>query len=294
MALAAVAGGLVVYAAVGSGSGSAETSLPEPAAVRPLTYSGDDGLPAATLRLALESQDRDARPVRRPAGLHRVVDDLPSVAPHQPLAIDAVGVHPPPRGRPGAQPDRPSARPWARTRPRCHVKAGVWRMRPDGSDAERLVEGGYIQSEVSHDGRWAGFLLPEAQNLRARLRVVEVETGRLVPFELVISGERVLSENVLLGRMRWVSDCPLAPTPAIAFLGIDEQGRSGIYLQDFDPEQDTTATRRAIAGFDEHLLTESFDISPDGTRITLALLEVRRRLMLAEGVKGIEAPQPAN
>ena len=103
-----------------------------------------------------------------------------------------------------------------------------------------------------------------------------------------------MNEAVLLGRMRWVSNCPLSRSPAIAFIGVDDQGRSGVYLQDFDPEQDTSATRRPIAGFDDHLLTESFDISPDGSRITLALLEVRRRLKLAEGVRGVEVPKAAD
>jgi Tol biopolymer transport system component len=171
---------------------------------------------------------------------------------------------------------------------------GVWRIRPDGSDAELMVEGDYVQSSVSDDGRYAAFLKPEAQNLRSRLRVVEIETGRLLPFEIVVSSGMTLNETVLLGRTRWISNNALSEGPALAFLGVDEEGRSGVYLQDFDPEEDTTATRRPIAGFDEHLLTESFDISPDGSRITLALLEVRRRLMLAEGLTGVSAPEFAD
>jgi hypothetical protein len=39
------------------------------------------------------------------------------------------------------------------------------------------------------------------------------------------------------------------------------------------------------------LMAESFDISPDGTRITLSIFEVTRKLMLAEGVSGIQASQ---
>ena len=172
-----------------------------------------------------------------------------------------------------------------------HEKSGVWRMRPDGSDAERLVEGEFVQSSMSPDGRWAGFLFPEAQNLRARLRIVEIETGRLTPFEIVISNTGVLNENVLLGRMRWVANCPLSQAPALAFVGVDDRSRTGVYLQDFDPEKDTTASRRPIAGFYDREIVESFDISPDGSRITLALMEVRRRLMLAQGVWGVSAPR---
>ncbi len=169
------------------------------------------------------------------------------------------------------------------------TKDGIWRMRPDGSEATRIVEGDYVQSAMSPDGRWAGFLLPEAQNLRARLSVVEVETGRVVPFEIVVTGGAGLTEVVLLGRMRWVAGNALSQGPALAFLGVDEEGRTGVYLQDFDPERDTTDTRRPIAGFYDRFAVESFDIAPDGSRITLALLEMRRRLMLAEGVTGVSA-----
>jgi len=173
-------------------------------------------------------------------------------------------------------------------------KVGLWRMRADGSEPERMATGDYVQSEVSDDGRWAAFLLPEPKNLRARLRVIEIATARLVPFEIVIQSGATLNEVVLLGRMRWVAECPLAPSPAIAFLGVDEEGRTGVFLQDFHPEEDTSATRRPLAGFRDELITESFDISPDGSRITLALLEIRRRLMLAEGVTGIQLPRSAD
>ena len=44
-------------------------------------------------------------------------------------------------------------------------------------------------------------------------------------------------------------------------------------------------------GFVDELTTESFDIAPDGSRITLAMVEIRRKLMLAEGVSGVLAPR---
>jgi hypothetical protein len=74
---------------------------------------------------------------------------------------------------------------------------------------------------------------------------------------------------------------------SIAFVGLDERGRSGVFLQDFDPDRDTTATRRAVAGFSRDFVTESLGVSPDGSRVTISALEQSRVLMVAEGLEGI-------
>jgi hypothetical protein len=163
-------------------------------------------------------------------------------------------------------------------------------MRPDGTSHELLLEGNYLATEVSDDGRWAGFIIQEPHKLRNVLRVVEVATGRLVPFEILVTADTHREDSITVGRLRWVSDCALSQKLAIAFVGVDDEGRSGVFLQDFDPEQDTSATRRPLAGFQDGLITESFDIAPDGSRITLSFIEITRKLMLAEGVTGIRVP----
>jgi hypothetical protein len=43
-----------------------------------------------------------------------------------------------------------------------------------------------------------------------------------------------------------------------------------------------------VAGFDPDLLTESFGISPDGRRITLATRDSASNLVLASGVAGVD------
>ena len=78
---------------------------------------------------------------------------------------------------------------------------------------------------------------------------------------------------------------------AIAFVGLDEDGRSGVFVQDFVPDKDTRASRRKLAGFDPVLLTESFAIAPDGSRIVLSELEITRKLLLVEGVVGVVRPR---
>jgi Serine/threonine protein kinase len=169
-------------------------------------------------------------------------------------------------------------------------KLGVWRMRPDGTSQERLAEGDYLQAEISDEGRWGGFILQEPHKLRNVLRVAEVETGRIVPFNILMPSDTNRDASVTIGRMRWVSGCALSQELAIAYVGLDDEGRTGVFLQDFDPERDTSATRRPLAGFQDDLITESFDIAPDGTRITVSYVEVTRKLMLAERVSGIQVP----
>ena len=142
---------------------------------------------------------------------------------------------------------------------------------------------------ASPDGRWVACAVLEGQ--KTRVVVTEIETKRVVPFEITLENRRQLSQTVVLGRMRWVEPGPLCEGLGLAFIGLDEEGRTGVYVQDFDPERDTVSTRRPLAGFHDELVTESFDVAPDGSRVTLSMLEIRHRLMLAEGVPGVLSPR---
>jgi hypothetical protein len=57
---------------------------------------------------------------------------------------------------------------------------------------------------------------------------------------------------------------------ALAFVGQDDSGTNGIFVQDFVPGRDTASTRRPLAGFDAETATESFGVSPDGTHVVIA------------------------
>jgi Tol biopolymer transport system component len=89
----------------------------------------------------------------------------------------------------------------------------------------------------------------------------------------------------ITARGRWMPD-----GRAIAFLDVDTDGRTGIYVQDFVPGKDTQASRRPLAGFDADWATETFGISPDGSRICLAEWEQTLSIMTADGLAGIESP----
>ncbi len=156
---------------------------------------------------------------------------------------------------------------------------GVFRIRPDGSEATRLATGNHVVPQISPDGKYALFV-QSALPKPAMLRVVEVPSGELVDFriEVVFTAN---SPNVTYGRGRWMPG-----GDAIAFVGLDERGRTGVFVQEFAPGRDTSSTRRPLAGFFEHNITESFDVSPDGSHVMLATVQEARNVMLAEGVPG--------
>ena len=160
-------------------------------------------------------------------------------------------------------------------------KQGIWKVRSDGATPALLVVGGSGPPEVSLDGRSAIYTAGSLPNLLREVRAVEIGTGTSVDFRIPLRGA-TQTGNLSFGRGRW-----LPAGRAIAFLDLDERGRSGIFVQDFIPGRDTSATRRKLAGFYNDALTESFGISPDGSRVTLAVVHEDRSLMLAENVSGV-------
>ena len=79
--------------------------------------------------------------------------------------------------------------------------------------------------------------------------------------------------------------------PTDGIIGTDEQGTAGVYVQDFVPGRDTTATRRKLAGFDPGTPAESFAVSPDGAFVTVAARESLGNVVLAEPVAGVVRPR---
>jgi len=162
---------------------------------------------------------------------------------------------------------------------------GLWRVRTDGTGAARLTDSFGVIPEYSPDGRWVLYLEQSASGALRTLKVVSSEDGREAPFRIGLEmKERTAGYS--LGRARWTPD-----GSAIAFVAQDEAGRHGIFVQEFAPGRDTTATRRALAGFVAGQVVESFGFSPDGRRLTIAVREEQSNLLLAEGVPGIEPPR---
>ncbi len=153
---------------------------------------------------------------------------------------------------------------------------GLFRIHPDGTEPTRLTSGNHTNGEVSPDGRWALFV--SSNDLGAQVLFVEVATGRLGKASIsLLSGGR--EPSVTFGRGRWMGG-----GGEVAYVGMDERGRTGIFAQRFDPDRDTSATRRKLAGFFDDVKTESFGVAPDDSAITLAVTRETRSLLLAEGL----------
>jgi Tol biopolymer transport system component len=183
----------------------------------------------------------------------------------------------------GAQAENPGATPdgeWFVYSSGAPDKLGVWRVRADGSSAVRLAAGPLIVPELSPDGRYVSFVQVAAPD-RTLVRVVRVSDGAQVIPDIVL---RVPNQNYAgaSGRTRWLPN-----GRKLAFTGQDDRGVAGIYVQDIEPGRDTNATRRPLCCFDTDAVTESFAISPDGRRITIASWEQMFSLVSAERVPGI-------
>ena len=159
---------------------------------------------------------------------------------------------------------------------------GVWKIHPDGAGATRIVAGTTAHPEVSPDGQYVLYLTG-IQNQQETLRVARVADGRPAPFDIRIPIRR--PGAIRIGRARWRPDGRV-----IVFVGQDENGVYGLFAQDFVPGKDTSPTRRPVGGFDKQTETESFGISPDGSRIVLASWERLLSIVAADGVPGISPP----
>jgi serine/threonine protein kinase len=181
--------------------------------------------------------------------------------------------------RDGSDAENPTATPdggWIFYSSLASEKEGLWKIRADGTDATRLVAGQALHPETSPDGKYVLYFT-RPSGPRRTLHVVEAADGE--PVRFTIAG---LDD----WRARWRPD-----GRALVFRTRDEAGRWGLYVQDFVPGQDTSGTRRPLAGFDPRLELETFGISPDGERLVLAEIEWGGSILVANGVEGIEPPR---
>ena len=125
----------------------------------------------------------------------------------------------------------------------------IFAMRSDGSEPKRIIAGSMQLPDLSPDGEHVLYV----NGLSSRIVVARVRDGAPAPFEIEI--KRRSNTTTALGRARWMPD-----GRAIAFVGQDENGVNGVFVQDFLPGHDTSDTRRRLGGFDPDNSTESFAI----------------------------------
>ncbi|HEY5611010.1 MAG TPA: hypothetical protein VIL97_07375, partial [Thermoanaerobaculia bacterium] len=157
---------------------------------------------------------------------------------------------------------------------------GIWRINRDGSDARRIVPGILIHPEMSPDGEWV--LYHQATATDDETYAARIRDGRVFRLAGGYAGEGGAVNVVGIGRGRWMPD-----GRQFVVVGRDDQSRFGVYVQDFDPERDTSSTRRKLAGFDPEHPTESLGFVPDGSAIVLSELEPLSVISIAEGLTGL-------
>ena len=157
--------------------------------------------------------------------------------------------------------------------------SGIWKVHPDGTGAVQLVPGSFSTPDVSPDGRYVAFRTGAPPR---KLNIAQVEDGKLVVPPIPALG------SPLNGRPRWMSD-----GRSVLYIGSDETGARGIYIQDFVPGKDTTDTRRPLREFVFEEPPESFGVSPDGANLVYSAQDSLSSLMLAQGLTNVAPPRPA-
>jgi eukaryotic-like serine/threonine-protein kinase len=159
---------------------------------------------------------------------------------------------------------------------------GIWRIHPDGTGATQVVAGTTALPEASPDGKYVSYQISLRLGLTG-VRVARLSDGKATSFYADLSVPSNLASNSS-GRSRWMPD-----GKALVMVGQDEKAAYGLFIQDFDPNQDTNATRRPFFGFDPKMAAESFGIAPDGSHLIVAAWEQSLNLMIAEHVPEVRS-----
>lgn len=158
------------------------------------------------------------------------------------------------------------------------TKRGLWKIGIDGSGATRIVADHIELPELSPDGRYVSYHPVNGD----AVRVVRLADGaRFDPIK--VSG--AFFTSTASGRSRWTTD-----GKSIAFTDTDSSGLLGVYVQDFIPGVDTTATRRVIAQGDLYTAIESFGFSPDGKKIALSYSEQTGTILASQPIPALTQP----
>ena len=162
-------------------------------------------------------------------------------------------------------------------------RKGIWRTAPSGIGDTQIVKGPTRWPEVSPDGRYVLYTVDTSPAARS-VRVVAIDGGEngtnRVLFEIKLEIRRSRTAAAI-GRARWMPG-----GHAIAYIGQDEDGRTGIFAQEFTPGRDGAGTRRALGGFDPQRVPQSFGLARDGSVMTISGWEQVFGIEEVDGVLG--------
>jgi Tol biopolymer transport system component len=157
------------------------------------------------------------------------------------------------------------------------ARAGIWKHELATGQEEHVADGQFFLPELSPDGVYVSYVVNDLERSRTVLMVSRLDDAAVV-FETAIPF-RGVQRTIQVGRTRWMPD-----GKSLVFVTTTETGKTALQIQDFVPGQDTTESRRPFVMFDSNEDIESFGISPDGKRLTVARFGHHRSLKIAEGL----------
>lgn len=153
-------------------------------------------------------------------------------------------------------------------------KAGVWKIRSDGSSPERLAAGTTMLPELSPDGRWISYV-----DGNSALAVVSIDGGTPQTFA-PLPAQTIPA--VSFGRSRWTPD-----GKSIVYLDRDGANGTALFAQKFEPGVDTHASRKRIVGSAQSI-PESFGVSPDGKRLVVSYLDQLTSVSISDPIAALK------
>jgi Tol biopolymer transport system component len=148
---------------------------------------------------------------------------------------------------------------------------GLWRVRPDGSDAMLVTVGPYLIPETSPDGRYVAF------------RAAGETSERLVR---IADGRPIESKMPDTDRYRW----SVEGRTHLWAIHLSEDGNS-IVRYPFDPAREALGTPETVLSGDAAETAESLGVARDGSAVAFSSFANRRaQLVRVDGLAALERP----
>ncbi|MCB1009661.1 MAG: protein kinase [Acidobacteria bacterium] len=136
-------------------------------------------------------------------------------------------------------------------------RSGLWKVRPDGSDATLIAAGPYLIPDTSPDGRFVAF----RWTMAAGERLLRVADGRRLEVSIPFTD-----------RFRWSVEGGRTYLWAIQ---VDERGNSIVRFA-FDPARETLGPKETILAGEAVAQAESLGVAHDGSAIAFSSFANRR------------------
>ena len=162
-------------------------------------------------------------------------------------------------------------------------KPGIWKVHPDGTGAQHLRLPGGIP-EVSPDGAHVAYATNSSLT-GVYVTTIRTEDGKPDDFRVDLPQGGLSLARIVIGRCRWMPD-----GRSVLFLTRDAKGFR-IDESPYSPAARSASGRPIVPAFDPSVEIETFGVSPDGKRITVAGVTKTNSLMVAERVPGVGRPK---